>query len=234
MTTAPTPLVLVVEDEPKIQAFLGAALGAHGYRVESARTAREALAIAALRPPDVVLLDLMLPDGSGVDVARQLRSWSEVPILVLSARGQETDKVGALDAGADDYLTKPFGVEELVARIRALLRRTARAGTEQGGPVFEQGGLRVDLARRQTFLDGEELRLTPIEWRLLAFFVQHAGKVLTHEQVLREVWGPPSVGETQYLRVYVGQLRRKLKEDPARPRFLRTEPGVGYRLMLEG
>lgn len=185
---------------------------------------------AASQQPDLILLDLGLPDMDGMEVIRQVRGWSQLPIIVLSARGQEQEKVGALDAGADDYLTKPFSVEELLARIRVALRRAIQTDGEAGEPLFTLDNLRVDLARRQVFLADEELHLTPIEYRLLCTMIKHAGKVVTHRQLLKEVWGPDSVQETHYLRVYMAQLRRKLEADPAQPRFLLTEPGVGYRL----
>jgi two-component system KDP operon response regulator KdpE len=180
-----------------------------------------------------VILDLGLPDIDGLEVTRRIREWSRMPILVLSARGDESDKVAALDAGADDYITKPFGVGELAARIRAALRREAQANAEGEGAVFESLGLRVDLARRLVHVGEREVRLTPTEYRLLSWMVKHAGKVLTHQQLLTEVWGPRHANETQYLRVYMGQLRRKLEADPAQPRHLLTEPGVGYRLAVE-
>ncbi len=214
-------------------AFLRAALTASDYRWIEAGTAQEGLAQAALRQPDLVILDLGLPDMDGLEVIRQLRGWSAVPIVILSARQQEGDKVLALDAGADDYLTKPFGVAELLARVRVALRHASRAATGGDSPLFEVGDLRVDLALRQVIVDGQEVHLTPIEFKLLVTLVQHAGKVLTHRQLLREVWGPGYAEESHYLRVYVAQLRRKLEVDPARPRYLITEPGVGYRLHAE-
>ena len=227
------PLILIIEDEVPIRRFLRAALSASNYRWVEAGTAQEGLAQAALRQPDLVILDLGLPDLDGLEVIRQLRGWSAVPIVVLSARQQEGDKVLALDAGADDYLTKPFGVAELLARIRVGLRHAGRPAAASESPVFEVGGLRVDLALRQVVVEGQEVHLTPIEYRLLATLVHHAGKVLTHRQLLREVWGPGYADESHYLRVYVAQLRRKLEADPARPRYLINEPGVGYRLRVE-
>jgi two-component system KDP operon response regulator KdpE len=220
---------LIVEDEPPIRRFLRASLSAHGFHVIEVETGREGLTKAATEQPDLIILDLGLPDMDGLEVIRQLREWSSTPILILSARGQEGDKVAALDAGADDYLTKPFGVNELLARIRVALRHRSRpaAGDE---PVFESQTLRVDLARRQVFVNGVETHLTPIEYRLLAALVRYAGKVITHRQLLKEVWGPHSTDETHYLRVYMGHLRHKLEADPARPTLLLTEPGVGYRL----
>jgi two-component system, OmpR family, KDP operon response regulator KdpE len=226
------PLVLVVEDEPQMRRFLRPALEGQGYRVAEAPTAAEAMMQAIAANPDLVLLDLGLPDGDGIDVTRRLREWSTVPIIVVSARGNEADKVAALDAGADDYLTKPFGTGELLARLRVAERHRARFKDEAGDPVFEAGGLKVDLARRQVFRGGEEIHLTPLEYKLLATLVRYNGRVITHRQLLKEVWGPVAVNETQYLRVYMGQLRHKIERDPARPELLMTETGVGYRLRV--
>jgi two-component system KDP operon response regulator KdpE len=225
--TAAGPLVLVVEDEAPVRRFLRAALAAHGYRVVEAGGVREAEQLAPGHNPDVFLLDLGLPDGDGVDLARRIREWSRAPIIVLSARGREEDKVNALDAGADDYLTKPFGVNELLARLRVALRHAQAAPEQQ--QVLEAGPLRVDLARREVTVDDREVRLTPTEYRLLAVLAQHAGKVLTHRQILREVWGPNAT-EAHYVRVQMAELRKKIEVDPARPRLLITEAGVGYRL----
>ena len=227
------PLVLVVEDELQVMRFLRATLPAHGYRMLEAANGAQALVEAQTRQPDVVLLDLGLPDLDGLEVTRRIREWSSVPIVVVSARGQERDKVQALDAGADDYLTKPFGTDELLARMRVALRHAARVAGGEGETVFEAWELRVDLASRLVHLRGEEVRLTRTEYRLLAALVQHAGKVLTHRQLLREVWGPGASNETHYLRVYMAQLRHKLEDDPARPRYLLTETGVGYRFRTE-
>ncbi len=228
---APPVTVLLIEDEGPMRRFLRSALATEPVTLVEAATAREGLAQAAGRKPDVVLLDLGLPDGDGLEVTRRIREWSAVPIIVLSARGQEQDKVDALDAGADDYLTKPFGIGELLARIRVALRHgAARAGTPDGS-VFEAHGVRVDLGRREVTRHGGPVRLTPTEYRLLAVLVRHAGRVLTHRQLLREVWGPGAQDQNHYLRVYVNQLRQKLEDDAARPALLRTEPGVGYRLM---
>jgi two-component system KDP operon response regulator KdpE len=221
------PLVLVVEDEVQVRRFLRAALGSHGYRVLEADTVREAEQLATSHNPDVFLLDLVLPDGDGIDLARRLREWTRAPIVVVSARGREEDKVNALDAGADDYLTKPFGVNELLARLRVALRH-ARASPDVPA-VLEAGPLRIDLARREVTVDGREVRLTPTEYKLLALLARHAGKVLTHRQILREVWGPNAT-EAHWVRVHMAELRKKLEADPARPRLLVTEPGVGYRL----
>lgn len=227
------PLILLIEDEPQIRRFLRAALTTRDYRLIEAADGQDGMAQTVHQQPDLIILDLGLPDMDGLEVTRRLREWTQIPILVLSARGQEEDKVAALDMGADDYLTKPFGVAELLARIRVALRHTARSDTGESAPVFTTGPLRVDLARRQVFVDDREVHLTPIEYNLLATLVRHAGRVLTHRQLLREVWGPSYATESQYLRVYMGQLRHKLEENPARPRFLRTEPGVGYRLLSE-
>jgi two-component system KDP operon response regulator KdpE len=232
-TSRREPLVLVVEDEPQLMRFLRATLPAHGYRVLEAATAAQALVHAETRHPDLVLLDLGLPDLDGLEVTRRIRGWSAVPIVVVSARGQEQDKVQALDAGADDYLTKPFGTDELLARMRVALRHAARIGSGQGEASFESGDLRVDLAARLVYRRGEEVRLTRTEYRLLAALAKYAGKVLTHRQLLVEVWGPGSANETHYLRVYMAQLRHKLEDDPAQPRWLLTETGVGYRLRAD-
>jgi len=227
------PLILVVEDEPQVMRFLRATLPAQGYRLVEAVTGQQGLLEASTRLPDLILLDLGLPDLDGVEVTRRLREWSKTPIIVLSARGQESDKIQALDAGADDYLTKPFGMGELLARLRVALRNAARGTGEGVEPVFEAGDLRVDLAGRRVSVDGKDVRLTRTEFNLLATLVRHAGKVLTHRQLLKEVWGPGALGESHYLRVYMGQLRHKLEKDPARPRHLETETGVGYRFRLD-
>ena len=227
-------LVLVIEDEPQMRRFLRPALEGQGYRVIEAATAKEAIVLASTHNPDCVILDLGLPDGDGAEVTRRLREWSTVPIVVVSARGQEADKVAALDAGADDYLTKPFGTGELLARLRVAQRHIARFSDGSPEPVFEALGLRVDLGAREVRRDGEEVHLTPLEYKLLATLVRHCGKVLTHRQLLKEVWGPSAVAETQYLRVYMAQLRHKIEKDPARPALLMTETGVGYRLRAPG
>jgi two-component system KDP operon response regulator KdpE len=226
-------VVVVVEDEPQIRRFLRPTLASQGYRVVEAASGEEGLLQAATRQPDIVILDLGLPDIDGLEVIRRLREWTAVPIIVLSARGQEPDKIAALDAGADDYVAKPFAVGELLARMRVALRHATRAAREPSEPVFAFGDVRVDLGRRQVFVGDVEVRLTRTEYKLLTVLVRHAGRVLTHRQLLREVWGPGSVEQTHYLRVYMTQLRHKLEADPARPRFLTTEPGVGYRLRLD-
>jgi two-component system, OmpR family, KDP operon response regulator KdpE len=227
------PKILVVEDEQEIRRFLRASLVHHGYRLIESETGQNGLMQAASQQPELVILDLGLPDIDGMDVIRQIRAWSQIPIIVLSARGREAEKVNALDAGADDYLTKPFSVSELLARMRVALRHAAPGDGESGEPGFALDSLRVDFACRQVFVGDQEVHLTPIEFRLLTTLVKHAGKVITHRQLLKEVWGPDSVFETHYLRVYMAQLRRKIEADPARPRFLLTEPGIGYRLAAQ-
>jgi two-component system KDP operon response regulator KdpE len=231
--TEQAQLILVIEDEAQIRRFICASLQGHGYRVIEAITGTEGLAHAATHQPALILLDLGLPDIDGLEVTQRVREWSELPIIVLSARGQENDKIAALDAGADDYLTKPFGVGELLARMRVALRHAERTVQGQSDPVFAIGDLRVDLARRQVVVGDTEVHLTPIEYKMLATLIQHAGKVVTHNQLLNAVWGAAYATETPYLRVYMGQLRHKLEADPARPRYLITEPGVGYRLRTE-
>jgi two-component system KDP operon response regulator KdpE len=219
--------VLVVDDEPQILRALQLKLRTAGYAVETAATADEALMKAAMRPPEVIILDLLLPDRSGTDVCRELRTWSAVPIVVLSAVGEEQEKIAALDAGADDYVTKPFSGDELLARVRAQLRRGAPAGR----PLVEVGGLRIDLEKRLVTMAGEPVSLTPIEYDLLRLFAVNEGKLLTHPAILREIWGPAYGEESNYLHVYVSHLRRKIEPDPARPRYLLTQAGVGYRLV---
>jgi two-component system, OmpR family, KDP operon response regulator KdpE len=227
------PLILVVEDEPQMRRFLKTALEVQDFRVVEAETAKDGLIAATTHNPEVILLDLGLPDGDGVDLARRVREWSRVPIIVISARGREADKVAVLDAGADDYLTKPFGVNELLARIRVALRHALHAASPRGESILEIGALHLDLSRREVKVSGRDVHLTPIEYRLLVFLAQNAGLVLTHRQILKEVWGPGSVSEVQYLRVFMAQLRRKIEADPARPILLQTEPGVGYRMRDE-
>jgi two-component system KDP operon response regulator KdpE len=223
--------VLVIEDDAQILRFLRASLPGRGYRLLEATTGKEGLNQAASHPPDLVILDLGLPDMDGLDVVRRLREWSRVPILILSARGKERDKVLALDAGADDYVTKPFGVGELTARMRVALRHAA--GGDGEDPVITIGDLAVDMPRRDVRLRGEKVRLTPIEYKLLGVLARNAGKVVTHRQLLLEVWGASFVDQSHYVRVYMRQLRQKLEAEPARPRYLLTEPGVGYRLVDE-
>lgn len=227
------PLILLIEDEPEIRRFLRASLPVEGYRLIESTTGQDGLTQAAARNPDLILLDLGLPDMDGLDVIKQLRTWTTLPILVISARDQEQMKVDALDLGADDYVTKPFGIPELLARIRTALRRMTHLSQDAAEAVFSVGGLRVDLIRRRVFVNEHEAHLTPIEYKLLTVLVHHAGKVVTHRQLLKEVWGPLHVDEHHYVRVYMRQLRNKLESHPAQPRYLLTELGVGYRLKTE-
>jgi two-component system, OmpR family, KDP operon response regulator KdpE len=221
------PRVLVVDDEPQILRALQMKLASEGYEVDTAATASAALASAAARVPEAVILDVLLPDGRGTDVCRELREWTTAPVLMLSAVGDEAEKIAALDAGADDYVTKPFSVDELLARLRAALRRTLPAGDA----VIELGELRVDLAKRLVTVAGRAVSLTPTEYDLLRLLARNAGKLMTHPAILRAVWGPSYREESNYLHVYVSQLRRKIEPDPTRPRYLLTQPGVGYRLV---
>ncbi|HTJ83550.1 MAG TPA: response regulator [Polyangiaceae bacterium] len=223
------PLVLVVDDEPQLRRFLRASLVAQGYRLLEAGTAGEAVRLATSHNPDIVLLDLGLPDGDGIDLTRRMREWTKIPIIVLSARGRETDKVAALDAGADDYVTKPFGLNELLARMRVALRHASSLGTETPA-VLELGEVVVDLAKRIVTRGDEEIHLTPTEYKLLVFLAKNAGRVLTHRAILIEVWGPAYASQTHYVRVHMAELRKKIERDPARPVLLLTEPGVGYRM----
>ena len=229
----PGPSVVLIEDEPQIRRFLRAALTGHGYRLFEAGSGEDGLIEAATRQPDLVILDLGLPDLDGLGVLARLREWTSVPVIVLSARGQERDKIAALDGGADDYVSKPFSVGELLARMRAALRRRDQLGEGAAATTFVVGDLSVDLARRHVLVGDKEIHLTPIEYKLLTTLIRHAGKVLTHRQLLKEVWGPAHTEDSQNLRFYVAQLRRKLEAIPARPRYLLTEPGVGYRLIAE-
>jgi len=224
------PIALLVEDERQIRRFVRTALETEGFQVTESDTMRQGLIDAGTRKPDVVILDLGLPDGDGVDFIRDVRAWSQMPIVVLSARVDEADKIEALDAGADDYLVKPFGVGELLARVRAAMRRGARVGSG-GTAVFRFGDVQVDFAARVVRKSDDIVHLTPIEFRLLSLMVQNAGRVLTHRQILREVWGPSYVEHEHYVRVHMGHLRQKLEEDPAQPRHLITETAVGYRLV---
>ena len=225
------PTILVVEDEPEIRRFLRSSLGAEGYRVVESATGRRGAIDAGTHKPDMAIIDLGLPDGDGTEVIRQIRAWSSMPILVLSARIHERSKIGALDAGADDYVTKPFGVGELLARVRAALRHVVRTGL--GGTTLELEAATIDLEKRRATRDGQEIRLTPIEFRLLACLAKHEGMVVTQKQMLAEVWGPSHVDDTHYLRIYMKQLRDKLELDPVRPRHFLTETGVGYRFVLD-
>jgi two-component system KDP operon response regulator KdpE len=230
--STPTPIALVLEDEREIRLFVRNSLEAEGWQVVEAGTVRQGLVEAGTRRPDLVIADLGLPDGDGVDFIRVLRTWSGVPIIVLSARTHEDEKVAALDAGADDYITKPFGVAELLARTRANMRRV-RAGRAEGDAVFRFGDVQVDLAARIVCKGGSEVHLTPIEYRLLGVLIANAGRVLTHPYLLREVWGPSHSQSTHYVRVYMGNLRQKLESDSARPKHILTETGVGYRLVVD-
>ncbi|MCL2447667.1 MAG: response regulator [Polyangiaceae bacterium] len=224
--------LLVIEDEAQVRRFLRTSLEPNDYKLVEADSGERGLAAAAAHPPDVVLLDLGLPDIDGIEVTRRLREWTATPVIVLSARGQDQDKVAALDAGADDYLTKPFSIPELLARIRVAARH-AEQRADRKEPVFEVEGLRVDLANRVVAMGGKEVRLTPIEYKLLATLARKPGRVLTYQQLLKDVWGPQYQTHKQYLHVYMGHLRNKLEGNPARPRFLVTEPGVGYRLKAD-
>jgi two-component system KDP operon response regulator KdpE len=224
------PLLLVIEDEAQMRRFLRVSLSNAGYQLLEAETGEEGLSRAALHNPDLILLDLGLPDRDGLEVTERLRQWTRTPIVIISARGQEEDKIRALDAGADDYLTKPFGVGELLARLRVAFRHSSRTAT--GSPAFSTGDLKVDLDKRQVLRGDAEIHLTPIQYKLLTKLIENAGRVVTHRQLLKEVWGPGHVDQTQYLRVYMGQLRHKLEAEPSRPRYLVTEPGVGYRLKV--
>jgi two-component system KDP operon response regulator KdpE len=225
------PLILIIEDEASLRRFLVPALANNDYQVLTAATGADGLAMAQSHNPDILLLDLGLPDLDGCEVIRNLRQWSRKPIIVISARNQEQDKVQALDLGADDYLTKPFGAEELLARIRVALRHATQ--TVADTQVLQFGGLRLDLERREVAMDGIPVRLTPLEYRLLEALAQRAGKVATHAQLLNEVWGPVGAGQTHYLRIYMGTLRRKIEPDATRPRYLLTEPSIGYRLNVD-
>lgn len=226
-----SPRVLVIDDEPQIRRFLDIGLRAEGYAVLLAANAAEGLALAATGAPDVVVLDIGLPDREGHAVLAELRQWSQVPVLMLSVRSAEAEKVRALDAGANDYVTKPFGIQELMARLRALLRDRAAAGTEKAQPRYDDGRLGIDVARREVILDGSPLALTRKEYSVLALLLRHAGRVVTQQQLLREVWGASHAQDSQYLRIVIGKLRQKLGDDPAQPHWLKTEPGVGYRFI---
>ena len=225
--------ILVIEDDPPIRKFLRVTLASQGFQMVESETGKDGLLQAATRAPELVILDLGLPDMDGVELVKQLRDWSTVPVIIVSARGKEQDKIVALDAGADDYLTKPFGAGELLARVRVALRHAATMKADGGDPVFNLGDVCVDLLHRRVTVAGKDVHLTPNEFKLMAVLVKHAGMVLTHRQLLKEVWGPGSGNETHYLRVYMNQLRQKLEADPTRPKYLLTEPGVGYRLLAE-
>jgi two-component system KDP operon response regulator KdpE len=223
--------VIVVDDEAQIRRFLRISLEAKSYTVHEAGTGKEGIFLATKVRPDLIILDLGLPDINGIDVVKRLREWTKTPIIILSVRDADSDKVAALDAGADDYLTKPFSTEELLARLRVALRH---AQPEPDQPIFTTGDLQIDLTRRLVTVRGEPVKLTPTEYALLRLMVQHAGRVLTHRQILKEVWGPAYIDESHYLRVYFSQLRQKLEENPALPKYILTEPGVGYRLLVDG
>jgi two-component system KDP operon response regulator KdpE len=222
--------VLVVEDEPQMRKFLRATLEAHEYKMVGAETGQQALSEITLRLPDLILLDLGLPDVDGVEIVERLREWSDVPVLVVSARDREKEKVRALDAGADDYLTKPFGAGELLARIRVALRHAVQKKAGASEPVIKIDGLELDMAKRLVTVAGRDVHLTPTEYKLLMVLVRSGGNVVTHRHLLKEVWGTAFAQHTHYLRVFMAQLRHKLESDPARPRYLLTEPGVGYRI----
>src|SRR5262245_51309500 len=224
------PTILIIEDELSIRRVLCATLQASGYQVIAEATAQEGCTQAAMRQPALILLDLGLPDLDGLEVTRRLREWATMPIIVLSARGREADKVAALDAGADDYLTKPFGLDELLARMRVALRHARESGTDAAPPVLTIGEVTIDLQRREVTRGGAPVRLTPIEFRLLAFLAKHAGRIVTHHQILNEIWGGTASAEPHHVRVHMADLRKKLEDDPARPKLLLTELGVGYRL----
>jgi two-component system KDP operon response regulator KdpE len=230
---AKRPEILLIEDEPQIRRFVKAMLTAEDYRLHEATAGEDGISQAAARNPDLVLLDLGLPDKDGIDVIREIRRWSQIPIVVLSARGQERDKIKALDAGADDYVSKPFAAGELSARIRSNLRRAAILDKNDASEIVNFGNISVNLAARRVLVDGSEVHLTPNEYKLLQVLLHHAGKVITQRELLKQVWGPEHLEEPQYLRVFMGQLRRKLEADPAHPKHLVTEPGVGYRLLTE-
>lgn len=230
MTDPDGPVVLLVEDEPQMRRFLRASLRSHGYRLAEAATGQEARQSGPGHDPDVILLDLGLPDEDGIDLTPWFREWTSAPIIVISARGREDDKVKALDAGADDYLTKPFGVNELMARLRVALRHARRAVSQEAEPRIEVGSLAIDIPRHEVRIAREPVRLTPIEFKLLVLLARNAGRVLTHRQILAEIWGPTHTAQAHHLRVHMAELRRKIESEPARPRLLLTEPGVGYRL----
>lgn len=227
------PTILIIEDEPSLQGFLRVTLEAQNLKVIDASTGEQGLRHASASIPDLIILDLGLPDIDGIEVTKRLRQWTAIPIIVVSARGKEQDKVIALDAGADDYLTKPFGVGELLARVRVVLRHLATTNPSTGDVHYEHDGLKVDLAKRHVEVAAQTVHLTPNEFKLLATLIKNAGRVMTHRQLLREVWGPGSGNETHYLRVYMNQLRQKLEPEAARPKYLITEPGVGYRLAVD-
>ncbi len=226
------PIIIVIEDDPAIRLFLRTGLATHGFKVFEADRGRQGIVEAGVRKPDLIILDLGLPDMDGVDVIKTIRAWSDMPIIILSARSAEQHKIDALDAGADDYLTKPFGLGELLARIRVAMRHSVSSPAQDQSGVFTSGALKVDLVKRQVVVDDTEVHLTPIQYRLLSVLIKNAGKVLTHQYLLKEVWGPSYRENSHYLRIYMSQLRQKLEIDPAQPQYLLTESGVGYRLKV--
>lgn len=226
------PTTVVIEDDPAIRRFLSTSLNAEGFKLFEAKTGKQGIIEASIRKPDVIILDLGLPDINGVEVIKQIRQWSAIPIIILSARSGEHNKIEALDAGADDYLTKPFSLGELLARIRAALRRSSMTPNQQQNGLFSTGDLSVNLFKRQVLLNNQEIHLTPIQYRLLSVLVKNAGKVLTHQYLLKEVWGPSYRENSHYLRIYMSQLRQKLEIDPTQPQYLLTESGVGYRMKI--
>ncbi|MDD5268240.1 MAG: response regulator [Methylococcales bacterium] len=232
MSSSNSPVIVVIEDDPAIRLFLRTGLGAHGFKVFEADTGKQGIIEAGVRKPDLIILDLGLPDMDGVEVIKTIRAWSVMPIIILSARSGEQHKIDALDAGADDYLTKPFGLGELLARIRVALRHSVNSPEQGENGVFTNGALKVDLLNRQVFVGDREIHLTKIQYRLLSVLVKNAGKVLTHQHLLKEVWGPSYSDNSHYLRIYMSQLRQKLETDPTQPEYLLTESGVGYRLKV--
>ena len=232
MSTTASPIIVVIEDDPAIRLFLRTGLGAHGFKVFEADSGRSGIIEAGVRKPDLIILDLGLPDMDGVAVIKAIRAWSSLPIIILSARSSEQHKIEALDAGADDYLTKPFGLGELLARIRVALRHSVSSPEQDQIGVFTTGALKVDLLKRQVIVGDRDVHLTPIQYRLLSLLIKNAGKVLTHQYILKEVWGPSYKDNSHYLRIYMSQLRQKLETDPAQPQYLLTESGVGYRLKV--
>ena len=232
MSSSNSPVIVVIEDDPAIRLFLRTGLGAHGFKVFEADKGKQGIIEAGIRKPDLIILDLGLPDMDGVEVIKTIRAWSVMPIIILSARSGEQHKIDALDAGADDYLTKPFGLGELLARIRVALRHSVNSPEQGENGVFTNGALKVDLLKRQVFVGEREIHLTPIQYRLLSVLIKNAGKVLTHQHLLKEVWGPSYSDNSHYLRIYMSQLRQKLETDPTQPKYLLTESGVGYRLKV--
>ena len=232
MSTTASPIIVVIEDDPAIRLFLRTGLGAHGFKVFEADSGRSGIIEAGVRKPDLIILDLGLPDMDGVAVIKAIRAWSSLPIIILSARSSEQHKIDALDAGADDYLTKPFGLGELLARIRVALRHSVSSPEQDQSGIFSTGALKVDLLKRQVAVGDRDVHLTPIQYRLLSLLIKNAGKVLTHQYILKEVWGPSYKDNSHYLRIYMSQLRQKLETDPTQPQYLLTESGVGYRLKV--